>query len=124
MAKTLIGIVSSDKAEKTIVVIVQTRKTHPLYKKQYTVSKKFMAHNENNEAKMGDKVSITETRPISARKHYTLTKILERPLISQDLTVEAITKEEVVEEKTTEKPAKAVKKRAKKAEKPTKEPTE
>src|SRR3989344_382106 len=110
MAKTLIGIVSSDKAEKTIVVIVQTRKTHPLYKKQYTVSKKFMAHNENNEAKMGDKVSITETRPISARKHYTLTKILERPLISQDLTVEAITKEEVVEEKTTEKPAKAVKK--------------
>ena len=96
MAKTLIGIVSSDKAEKTIVVTVQTRKTHPLYKKQYTVSKKFMAHNENNEAKMGDKVSITETRPISARKHYTLTKILERPLISQDQTVEAITKEEAV----------------------------
>ena len=101
MAKTLIGIVSSDKAEKTIVVTVQTRKTHPLYKKQYTVSKKFMAHNENNEAKMGDKVSITETRPISARKHYTLTKILERPLISQDQTVEAITKEEAVEEKKT-----------------------
>ena len=124
MAKTLIGIVSSDKAEKTIVVTVQTRKTHPLYKKQYTVSKKFMAHNENNEAKMGDKVSITETRPISARKHYTLTKILERPLISQDQTVEAITKEEAVEEKKTEKLVKAVKPRAKKAEKQAKEPTE
>src|SRR3989344_2353695 len=123
MAKTLIGIVSSDKADKTIVVTVHTRKPHPLYKKQYTVSKKFMAHNENNEAKMGDKVSISETRPISARKHYTLTKILERPLISTDQTVEAITKEEIVEEKN-EKPAKTAKPRTKKVSKVPKEPKE
>ena len=120
MAKTLIGIVSSDKSNKTIVVTVQTRKTHPLYKKQYTVSKKFMAHNENNEAKMGDKVSISETRPLSARKRFTLTKILERPLIREDQTVEAITKEEP-KDKPVKKQAKP---RAKKAEPKTEEKAE
>ena len=56
MAKTIIGTVSSNKTDKTIVVTVQTRKTHPLYRKQYTVSKKFMAHDEKNEAQVGDKV--------------------------------------------------------------------
>lgn len=81
MAKTLIGRVSSDKADKTITVTVSTRKTHPIYKKQYSVSKKFMAHDEKNEAKLGDKVSIVETRPISARKRYTLGEVLERPVI-------------------------------------------
>jgi hypothetical protein len=55
MAKQLIGIVSSNKGDKTIVVTVQTRKTHPLYRKQYTVSKKFMAHDAKNEAQPGDK---------------------------------------------------------------------
>lgn len=81
MAKTLIGRVSSDKADKTITVTVSTRKTHPIYKKQYSVSTKFMAHDENNEARLGDKVSIVETRPISARKRYTLEKVIERPVI-------------------------------------------
>jgi small subunit ribosomal protein S17 len=78
MAKTLTGVVSSDKGDKTIVVTVQTRKTHPIYKKQYTFSKKFMAHDEKNEAKPGDKVIIAETRPLSARKRFVLEKILER----------------------------------------------
>ena len=55
-----------------------TRKTHPLYKKQYTVNTKFMAHDEKNEAKVGDKVMIIETRPLSARKRFTLDKIVER----------------------------------------------
>lgn len=77
MARTLIGIVSSDKTDKTIVVTVRTRKTHPLYRKQYTVSKKFMAHDEKNEAKMGDKVAIVETKPLSARKRFVLTQIIE-----------------------------------------------
>ncbi len=77
MAKTITGVVSSDKTDKTIVVTVQTRKTHPLYRKQYTVSKKFMAHDEKNEAQVGDKVSITETRPLSARKRYMLDRIIE-----------------------------------------------
>jgi small subunit ribosomal protein S17 len=78
MAKSIIGIVSSDKTDKTIVVSVATQKTHPIYKKQYTSTKKFMAHDENNEANEGDRVSIQETRPISKRKHFTLVKIVER----------------------------------------------
>lgn len=77
MARTITGVVSSDKANKTIVITVQTRKTHPLYKKQYTVTSKFMAHDENNEAKLGDKVVIVETRPLSARKHFNLQTIVE-----------------------------------------------
>lgn len=78
MARTLTGVVSSDKTDKTIVVTVTTRKTHPLYKKQYTFSKKFMAHDENNDAKTGDTVVIEETRPLSARKRYRLLKVVER----------------------------------------------
>ena len=78
MAKRLIGTVSSNKTDKTIVVTVRTRKTHPIYRKQYTVSKKFMAHDEKNAAHVGDRVAITETRPLSARKRHTLEKVLER----------------------------------------------
>lgn len=81
MAKTLIGTVSSDKVDKTIVVTVRTRKTHPLYRKQFTVSTKFMAHDEKNEAKLGDRVSIVETRPLSARKRFKLEKVLEKAAI-------------------------------------------
>jgi small subunit ribosomal protein S17 len=77
MARILSGVVTSAKPDKTIVVIVQTRKTHPIYKKQYSVSKKFMAHDEKNEAREGDKVQITESRPLSARKRWTLTKIVD-----------------------------------------------
>ena len=81
MAKTLIGTVSSDKPDKTIVVTVRTHKTHPIYRKQYTVNTKFMAHDEKNQAKFGDKVSIEETRPLSARKRFILKEIIERPAI-------------------------------------------
>jgi len=81
MAKTFIGKVVSDKTDKTIVVNVQTRRTHPIYKKQYTTSKKFMVHDEKNEAKLGDKVSFVETRPISARKHHNLEKVVEAAAI-------------------------------------------
>jgi small subunit ribosomal protein S17 len=87
MPKTLIGIVSSSKADKTIVVTVQTRKTHPLYRKQYTVSKKFMAHDEKNEASPGDKVEIIEVRPLSARKHHRLNRIIEKPALREDSLV-------------------------------------
>lgn len=78
MAKTLQGVVSSDKADKTIVVTVTTRKTHPIYKKKYSFSKKFIAHDEKNEANSGDTVVIAETRPLSARKRHTLVQIVER----------------------------------------------
>ena len=84
MAKTIIGTVSSNKTDKTIVVTVQTRKTHPLYRKQYTENTKFMAHDEKNEAQVGDKVEIIETRPISARKHFKLTRIIEKPKLRED----------------------------------------
>src|ERR1700752_30738 len=84
MAKQIIGTVSSNKTDKTIVVTVHERKTHPLYRKQYTVTTKFMAHDEKNEAQPGDKVSIVETRPISARKRFKLGEILEKPVLRED----------------------------------------
>lgn len=78
MAKTLTGIVTSDKADKTIVITVTSRETHPLYKKQYTVSRKYTAHDEKNEAHAGDRVTIQETRPISKNKSFTLVSVDER----------------------------------------------
>jgi small subunit ribosomal protein S17 len=78
MAKTLTGIVTSDKADKTIVVSVQTSKRHPLYRKQYMVHTKFMAHDESNSAKNGDTVVIEESRPLSARKRFVLKTITDR----------------------------------------------
>ena len=101
MAKTIVGTVSSNKGDKTIVVTVLTRKTHPLYRKQYTVSKKFMAHDEKNEAQPGDKVAIVETRPISARKRYTLDRIIEKPALREDAlsATKAVEVEENEEEK-------------------------
>lgn len=81
MAKMITGIVSSKKTDKTIVVTEHVRLTHPLYRKQYTVTKHFMAHDEKNEANEGDKVVIVECRPLSARKHFTLQQILQRARI-------------------------------------------
>lgn len=110
MAKTMTGVVSSDKGDKTIVVTVATRKTHPLYKKQYTVSKKFMAHDEKNEAKPGDRVTIAETKPLSARKRFTLVKVVERATIRHE---EAVTTEK---SKATKKKTEATEAEAAKAE--------
>lgn len=87
MAKTIIGTVSSDKTDKTIVVTVRTRKMHPIYRKQYTVSHKYMAHDEQNEAQVGDKVAIVETRPLSARKRHILDRIIEKPALREDSLV-------------------------------------
>jgi len=78
MAKTFIGIVSSDKADKTIVVSVENQKTHPVYKKQYTVNNSFMAHDEKNEAALGDTVSIVETKPRSKKKRFALETVISR----------------------------------------------
>lgn len=93
MAKTLTGVVSSSKADKTITVTVVTRRTHPIYKKQYSENKKFMAHDEKNEAEVGDKVIISEVRPISARKRFTLTKIVERPALREEDIKEIVTED-------------------------------
>jgi small subunit ribosomal protein S17 len=78
MAKTITGVVASKKTDKTIVVTEHVRLTHPLYRKQYTITKRFMAHDEDNVAHEGDKVIIVETRPLSARKHFTLLKVTEK----------------------------------------------
>jgi small subunit ribosomal protein S17 len=78
MKRVIKGRVSSAKADKTIVVRVVMRKTHPVYRKQYTRHRKFMAHDEKNEAKEGDLVTIRESRPSSARKRFVLDKIVEQ----------------------------------------------
>ncbi|MDR2028250.1 MAG: 30S ribosomal protein S17 [Treponema sp.] len=76
--KEFVGIVKSDKMEKTIVVAVETKTLHPLYKKYITRSKKVKAHDEANEAKVGDRVRVVECRPISKEKCWRLAAILER----------------------------------------------
>ena len=72
------GVVTSDAMDKTITVVVETKKTHPLYGKRVKYSKKFKAHDENNEAHVGDTVQIMQTRPLSKDKCWRVIEILER----------------------------------------------
>jgi small subunit ribosomal protein S17 len=76
--KEFVGIVKSDKMEKTIVVAVETLTLHPLYKKYITRTKKLKAHDETNDAKIGDKVRVVECRPVSKEKCWRLAAVLER----------------------------------------------
>ena len=76
--RTLIGRVVSDKMDKTIVVAVVTKTLHPLYKKYITQTKKVKAHDEANDAKIGDRVRVVECRPISKEKCWKLVAVLER----------------------------------------------
>lgn len=76
--KSLVGIVVSDKMQKTVVVKVERKYKHPLYKKQVMKHTKYLAHDEKEIAKIGDKVRIVETRPLSARKSFRIAKILEK----------------------------------------------
>ena len=78
MRKTIVGSVVSDKMDKTMVVAVESFKTHPIYKKRYKNTKKYKAHDENNECGIGDKVRIMETRPLSKDKRFRLVKIIEK----------------------------------------------
>ncbi|MBQ3348483.1 30S ribosomal protein S17 [Candidatus Saccharibacteria bacterium] len=78
MAHTLIGTVTSDSRDKTITVSIVSRETHPLYRKQYTKTRKYTAHDEKNEAHQGDRVEIAATRPISKTKAYTLVRVIEK----------------------------------------------
>ena len=78
---TLVGKVVSAKNDKTITVLVETYKKHPLYGKRVKYSKKYTAHDEKNEAKKGDKVLIAETRPLSKTKHFRLVKVIEKAII-------------------------------------------
>ncbi len=76
--KELVGIVTSDKMDKSVVVTVETTFMHPLYKKTVKRRKKYMAHDEKNECKIGDRVRILESRPLSARKRWRVVEIVER----------------------------------------------
>ena len=78
LRKERIGIVSSNKMEKTIVVSETMRMKHPMYVKFVLKTKKYTAHDENNECNEGDKVLITETRPLSKNKRWRLVSIIER----------------------------------------------
>ena len=77
--RTMTGRVVSDKMQKSIPVLVERRVKHPLYGKYMTRSSKIHAHDENNECKAGDLVTISETRPLSRTKSWTLVRIDERP---------------------------------------------
>jgi len=78
MARTLTGVVSSDKRDKTITVSVTSRETHPIYKKQFTHTRKYSAHDAKNTAVVGDKVIIAESRPFSKTKSWVLVEIIEK----------------------------------------------
>lgn len=96
MAKKVTGVVTSSVQDKTIVVTVTARKTHPIYGKQYTVSRKYTAHDENNEAAKGSVVELVECRPISKRKSWKLERIVD----AGHGQVEIKDEEETVEKKS------------------------
>jgi small subunit ribosomal protein S17 len=75
------GRVVSDKMDKTITVVIETKRNHPVYGKRINYSKKFKAHDENNSAKIGDIVRIMETRPLSKDKRFRLVEIVEEAVI-------------------------------------------
>ena len=72
------GVVVSDKMQKSVVVAVERRVQHTVYGKTQKMTSKFVAHDENDDAKMGDKVAIAETRPMSRRKRWAVTRVIER----------------------------------------------
>jgi small subunit ribosomal protein S17 len=78
LRKTRVGKVVSDKMDKTIVVAIETSVKHPLYKKIIKRTYKLKAHDENNECKIGDKVKVMETRPLSKEKRWRLVEIVEK----------------------------------------------
>jgi len=78
LRKTRVGVVSSNKMDKTIAVTVERRLKHPIYGKYVKRSKKFIAHDETNDCNIGDTVRIMETRPLSKRKRWRLVEVIER----------------------------------------------
>ena len=79
--RTLTGVVTSDKMEKTIVVAINEKKNHPLYKKGSKFTRKFKVRDENNEAHVGDPVEFMETRTRSKEVHFRLVKVIENAVI-------------------------------------------
>ena len=134
--RTVQGVVVSDKNDKTIVVLVETHKRHAKYGKRVKYSKKYYAHDENNEAKNGDTVTIMETRRLSALKRFRLVSIDKKAVMSvkeaeaelkeEILEAEVELKEEKVEEPVKEEPkveeVKAEEPKAEEAKAPAKKP--
>lgn len=100
--KTLTGIVTSDARDKTITVTVTSRLTHPLYGKQYTASSKYQAHDEKNEANVGDRVTIVECLPMSKTKAFKLQSIDEKGKGAIELVDDAETAEEIASPETSQ----------------------
>jgi small subunit ribosomal protein S17 len=99
MARKLIGTVTSDVQEKTITVSVSRSVTHPVYGKRYSVTKKYAVHDEKNEAHKGDRVEISESRPISRHKSWMLSKIVEAGHATEELKDDAAVATAKAEEK-------------------------
>ncbi len=76
--KTMTGVVVSDKMDKTVVVLVTSKKKHPIYGKYITFTKKYKAHDEKNDTHVGDTVEIVETRPLSKDKYFRVLRVVER----------------------------------------------
>ena len=81
LRKVMIGTVVSDKMDKTVVVAVETKVKHPIYKKTVNKTYKLKAHDENNECQAGDKVKVMETRPLSKEKRWRVVEIMEKAII-------------------------------------------
>jgi len=90
-AKTMIGKVVSDKMTKTVVVAVESRRRHPIYKKAYKVVKKFKVHDEAGAAHYGDMVEMVATRPLSRTKHFRLGRILTKGEVAESAELKEIT---------------------------------
>ena len=78
LRKTRTGVIVSDKMDRSILVAIERKVAHPIYRKYFKKTTKLMAHDENNECKIGDKVKIMETRPLSKRKKWRLLEIVEK----------------------------------------------
>ena len=118
--RTVQGVVVSDKNAKTIVVLVETHKRHAKYGKRVKYGKKYYAHDENNEAKNGDTVTIMETRPLSATKRFRLVSIDKKAELSVK-EAEAELKEEILEAQIEEKAPEAEEQKVEEVEAPVEE---
>ncbi len=85
------GKVVSDKMTKTVVVAVESRRTHPIYKKAYKVVKKFLVHDEAGAAHYGDTVEMVATRPLSRTKHFRLSRVLTKGQVAESAELKEIT---------------------------------
>jgi len=79
-----VGVVTSNKMNKTVVVAVERLVPHPMYRRTFKKTSTFMAHDEENQCQIGDRVRIVESRPISKQKHWRVTEIIQRPVAYED----------------------------------------